>query len=131
MTKTNSIWEHVITTILGQKVPVASAAASWQGMLVRWGETPPGNGPRHLRLGPAPDVIAELAYHDLHLVNVEKKRADVVLMAARRVYRLEEALTMSSSDARRRLEAVRGIGPWTSSIITQLAFGDPDAVIVG
>lgn len=131
MTRTNSIWEHVITTILGQKVPVASAAASWQGMLKRWGEAPPGSPPHQLRLGPSAEVIAQLAYHDLHLVNVEKKRADIVLTSAKRVFRLEEALTMTPRDARTRLEAIRGIGPWTSSIVTQLAFGDPDAVITG
>ncbi len=131
MTKTNSIWEHVITTVLGQKVPVASASASWQGMLARWGETPPGAPHPCLRLGPAAEVVADLGYHDLHRVNVERERADVVLMAAKRAFRLEEALMMSPADARRRLEAIRGIGPWTSSIITQLALGDPDAVITG
>ena len=131
MTRTHTIWEHLIDTILGQKVPVASAAGSWQAMLRRWGEQPPGPAPGPLRLGPHPDVLAGLAYHDLHLANVERKRAEIILTAARRWKRLEEALYMTPPEARRRLEALRGIGPWTSSIVTQLAFGDPDAVIIG
>ena len=30
-----------------------------------------------------------------------------------------------------RLEAVPGIGPWTSALVAQVALGDPDAVVVG
>ena len=131
MTRTNSIWEHIITTVLGQKVPVASAARSWQGILSRWGEAPPGPAPPLLILGPHPDSIAELAYHEFHNFHVERKRAQVLISVARRWRTLERVLDVAPEEARRRLESIRGIGPWTSSIVTQLAFGDPDAVIVG
>ena len=131
MTRTNSIWEHMITTVLGQKVPVASAARSWQGILSRWGVTPPGPAPQLLLLGPHPDSIAELAYYDFHNFHVERKRAQVLISFARRWRTLERVLEVSPVEARSRLESIRGVGPWTSSLVTQLAFGDPDAVIVG
>lgn len=38
---------------------------------------------------------------------------------------------MPREQARRRLTAVRGLGPWTAGIIERVAFGDADAVEVG
>lgn len=129
--RTNTVWEHLVPTILGQKVPVTAATTSWQAMVRTWGTPAPGPAPERLRLGPEPDVLATIAYYDLHRFDVERKRAEVIIEAARRATRLEEAAAMAPDDARRRLEAVRGIGPWTSSIVVQLALGDPDSVIVG
>ncbi len=34
------------------------------------------------------------------------------------------------ADARRRLEAIPGIGPWTSATVAMRALGDPDAFVV-
>lgn len=131
MTRTNTVWEHLVPTILGQKVPTAAAARSWRGMLLRWGTEAPGPAPERLRLGPEPDVLAGLAYHEFHRFDVERKRAQIIINAAQRANRLEEAVSMAPDEARRRLEALPGIGPWTSSIVSQLALGDPDAVIIG
>lgn len=131
MTRTGTIWEHLIPTITGQKVPGQNNKAAWQGILRTWGRRPPGPAPESLRLPPDPDVIAELAYHEFHRFDVERKRAEIIIEAARRVRRLEEAASMEAPAARRRLEALRGIGPWTSSIVVMLAHGDPDSVIVG
>ncbi len=131
MTRTNSVWEHIVPTVLGQRVPTASARDSWRAILHRWGRTPPGPGPTRLRLGPTPADLANLGYHDLHRVNVERKRAQTIIAAARRAVRLEEAIGMEPDEARARVEAFPGIGPWTSSIVIQLALGDPDSVIVG
>ena len=36
-----------------------------------------------------------------------------------------------TAPARASLESITGIGPWSSAIVAQRAFGDPDAVIVG
>ena len=131
MTRTNTVWEHLIPTILGQKVPTAAAERSWRGILRRWGTPAPGPGPDRLILAPEPDLVAGLAYHEFHRFDVERKRAQIIIRAAQRANRLEEAVDMEPNDARRRLEALPGIGPWTSSIVTQMALGDPDAVIVG
>ncbi|MHB8670728.1 MAG: DNA-3-methyladenine glycosylase 2 family protein, partial [Acidimicrobiales bacterium] len=45
--------------------------------------------------------------------------------------RLEETVTLSRSDAYRRLTALPGIGPWTAAEVGLVALGDPDAVPVG
>src|SRR5262249_3243523 len=41
------------------------------------------------------------------------------------------ALTMSTPDAYRRLQAIQGVGPWTAAEVARVALGDPDAVSVG
>ena len=58
-------------------------------------------------------------------------RGDRVREVARRANRLEEAATMAWPDADRRLQALRGIGPWTAGVVLGEALGDPDAVPVG
>ncbi|MCB0990257.1 MAG: hypothetical protein KDB16_04725 [Acidimicrobiales bacterium] len=131
MTRTNAIWEHIVPTVLGQKVPTAAARDSWQAMLRRWGRKPPGPAPAKLRLVPSPEVLGSVGYHEFHPLNVERKRAQTIIAAARRANRLEEALEMPPAKARARLEAFPGIGPWTSSIVVQLGLGDPDSVVVG
>ncbi|MDG2114733.1 MAG: DNA-3-methyladenine glycosylase 2 family protein, partial [Actinomycetota bacterium] len=131
MTRTGTIWEHLLPTITGQKVPGANNKSAWQGILHRWGRAPEGPAPPALRLPPHPDAVAGLAYHEFHRFDIERKRAEIILEVGRRARRLEEAATMEPPTARRRLEAIRGIGPWSSSIVVMLALGDPDSVIIG
>ncbi len=50
---------------------------------------------------------------------------------ARRSKRLEEALTMALPDAYRRIQAIRGVGPWSAAWVGLQALGDADAVLVG
>lgn len=44
---------------------------------------------------------------------------------------MEEAASMTPDRARARLEAVHGVGPWTSASVVQVALGDPDSVVIG
>jgi 3-methyladenine DNA glycosylase/8-oxoguanine DNA glycosylase len=76
-------------------------------------------------------MLKSVAYFDLHPMNIERKRATILLHAARVANRLEETLDMPLEDARRRLGAVRGIGPWTVGLVAGVALGDPDAVAYG
>lgn len=131
MTRTGTIWEHLIPTITGQKVSGENNRASWQGILRRWGQRPPGPAPAVLTLPPDPDFLAGLAYHEFHRFDVERKRASTIIEAARKWRQLEAAASMEPPAARRRIEAIRGLGPWSSSIVVMLGLGDPDSVIVG
>jgi 3-methyladenine DNA glycosylase/8-oxoguanine DNA glycosylase len=38
---------------------------------------------------------------------------------------------MNMADAHRRLQAFRGVGPWTAAHVAVVALGDPDAVPIG
>lgn len=128
---TGTVWEHLVPTILAQKVQTAMAGRSWQAIVARWGETPPGPAPPHLRMVPSAARLAGVPYHELHRYGVERRRADTIRRAARVGYRIEESAVLPAAEARRRLETIPGIGVWSSAIVTQLSHGDPDAVIVG
>lgn len=80
---------------------------------------------------PAPEVIAELPLHDFHLAGVEAKRARTLKGLAARAIRLEEASSMSFEAANKRLQAFKGVGPWTSGLVRLLALGDTDAFPLG
>ena len=131
LTATGTVWEHVIPTVCGQKVPGLNARNSWQGILRRWGRRPPGPAPDALRLPPARELVASLAYHEFHRFDVERRRAEAIIAVARRASTLECMAQLAPDAARDRLQTVRGIGPWTASIVVLLCHGDPDSVIVG
>jgi len=88
-------------------------------------------GPAGLYLPLEPDQVASLGYEEFHRCGIERSRAVILREAARRSRRLEEILAMDRPTAYRRLEAVRGVGPWTSGHVMGVAWGDRDAVPVG
>jgi 3-methyladenine DNA glycosylase/8-oxoguanine DNA glycosylase len=121
--------EALVPAILSQRVTGFEAKRSYRQLVERWGERAPG--PAGLTLPPAPGVVAELGYYDLHVVGVEKQRADTLKRACAHATRLEAAGALPSAALRARLEAIPGIGPWTSAEVSRLALGDADAVSVG
>ncbi len=127
----------LVPTILAQKVTGLQAARAWLGMIRAFGEpAPAGPGPGGrdgpaLRLPPAPAALAAQPYWAYHRFGVERRRAETIIRACRRIDRLEEAATMSREDALRRLTALDGIGVWTANRVLRFATGDADAVEVG
>ena len=127
--RTGLIWHHLPLVILEQKVTGAEATRSWRSLVKTFGEDAPG--PQPLRLGPTPESLAALAYHEFHPHGVERKRAEIIINAARRVNRMEEAAAMPVDQAYERMMAFRGIGIWTASLVLGEAIGDPDAIPIG
>lgn len=122
------IWQELLLVLLGQRVTTDEASRSWARMVFEWGE--PAPGPCDLRLPPAPEVVASKTYVELHRFNVERRRADAILLAACRAHRLEEAATMAPPDARVRLSALPGLGAWTATSVITATHGDPDTVVL-
>jgi 3-methyladenine DNA glycosylase/8-oxoguanine DNA glycosylase len=122
------IWQELLLVLLGQRVTTEEAVKSWARMVYAWGE--PAPGPLELRLPPTPSAVASASYTDLHRFNVERRRADAILLAARRANRLEEAATMTAADARVRLSALPGLGPWTATSVITSSHGDPDTIVL-
>lgn len=129
MIRSGQVGDVLVPTILGQKVTGLEAARAHIWLVRRYGQEAPGPG--GLRLPPHPDTLARLPYHAYHGAGVERTRATTIIEACRRIRRLEEASTMGREDARRRLTAVRGLGPWTAGLVERVALGDADAVEVG
>ncbi|MGI9528088.1 MAG: DNA-3-methyladenine glycosylase family protein [Acidimicrobiia bacterium] len=126
---TGDIHAALVKAVLGQVVTTTEASRSFRVLVRTHGE--PAPGPHPMRAVPTPDVLAGLTYEDLHGFGIERRRADTLVEVARRAKRLAEITTMSRNDAYTRLEAVRGIGEWTSAVVMGAAWGDKDAVPVG
>jgi 3-methyladenine DNA glycosylase/8-oxoguanine DNA glycosylase len=122
------VWQELLFVMLGQRVTTEEAARSWARLCHRYGT--PAPGPCDLLLPPTPTAIAELHYSDLHTVNVERRRADAIVLAARRADRLEEAASMDAADALTRLTALPGLGLWTATSTITVSHGDPDTIVL-
>jgi 3-methyladenine DNA glycosylase/8-oxoguanine DNA glycosylase len=127
--RSGAVMELLVPTILEQKVQGREARRSWSGLVRALGE--PAPGPGGLMLAPSAEVLAATPYFAFHRFNVERRRADIVRRAAAHARRLEEAATMTPDEARRRLCALPGLGPWSAAKVALGALGDADAVAVG
>lgn len=126
---TNAVFEALVPAVLEQKVTTVEAKAGYRALVDALGE--PAPGPVRLKLPPSAQVLAKTPYWAFHGFGVERRRAVVIIEAARSAKRLEELTTMDLASAYRRLQALPGIGPWTAAKVASVALGDPDAVPVG
>ncbi|HEY1421512.1 MAG TPA: DNA-3-methyladenine glycosylase 2 family protein [Candidatus Dormibacteraeota bacterium] len=127
--RTDRVFEAALPVILGQLVTTIEAHASYRGLVTALGE--PAPGPMVMRLPPPPDVLASMPYWSYHRFGIERRRAQVIIRAARSVKRLEEIVGMNRAAAYWRMEAFPGIGPWTAAKVALVALGDADSVPVG
>ncbi|MFF8810410.1 DNA-3-methyladenine glycosylase family protein [Streptomyces omiyaensis] len=131
LTRTGLVLESLIPTVLEQKVTVTEAYGSWRRLVRRYGEPAPGPAPEGLHVMPEARTWALIPSWEWHRANVDGKRAATIVRAARVAPRLEEAAHLPPPEARRRLELVPGIGPWTSAETVQRSNGAPDEVTTG
>ena len=124
--RTNRPFDALLPAICEQKVSGVEARAAFRGIIASHGEDAPG--PAGLRLLPSPATLAALPYFAFHRFGLERRRADLIRVAAQLAPRIELA---TPAEAYARLSAVPGIGPWTLAEVGRIAFGDPDAISVG
>ena len=129
--RTGLVLEALVPTVLEQKVTSDEAYRSWRRLVRAHGEPAPGPRTTDLYVVPDARTWAMIASWDWHRAGVDDKRAATIVRAARAARRLEEAAAMAPGPAAARLEAVPGIGPWTSAETLQRTNGDPDAVTTG
>lgn len=132
--RTRAVFELLVPVILEQKVIGKEARRSYGALVRRYGVPAPGPAgarPPGLRLAPAPEVLAALPSYAFHPLGVERKRSDTIRFAASRAIRIDACADLSLPEAHRRLQALPGIGAWTSAEVALLALGDADAVSVG
>ena len=127
--RTGAVFEALVLAVLEQKVTTIQAKAAYRALVDSLGE--PAPGPMRLEVPPSPEVLARTPYWTFHRFGVERRRAVVIIEAARSARRLEEITTMERAGAYRRLEAFGGVGPWTAAKVALVALGDSDAVEVG
>jgi len=129
--RSGRVLEALVPAVLEQKVVILEAHRAWRRLLLKFGDPAPGPAPAGLRVFPAAQTWQRIPSWEWHLAGVEAVRARTIAAAARAAGRVEEILTMTAADADRRLQALPGIGPWTSAHVRQRACGDADAVAVG
>jgi 3-methyladenine DNA glycosylase/8-oxoguanine DNA glycosylase len=129
LTRALDVVRTLVAAVLEQKVVGLEARRAWRRMTAAVSEPAPGEG--RLLLPPDPSRVAELPYFRFHPWGVERRRAEVVRAVCARAASLETLAEMPFDDARHRLEAMPGVGPWTSAEVMRLSLGDPDAVSVG
>jgi AraC family transcriptional regulator of adaptative response / DNA-3-methyladenine glycosylase II len=123
-------FELAVRAILGQQVSVRGAT-TLAGRLVRAHGTPLANpGPGLTHLFPRPEVLATA---DIAAIGMPGKRAETIrtLAAAVRDGALQLDAARGLEDAVARLNAIPGIGDWTSHYIAMRALREPDAFPAG
>jgi 3-methyladenine DNA glycosylase/8-oxoguanine DNA glycosylase len=129
--RSGRVLEALVPAVLEQKVVSLEAHRAWRRLLLTFGDPAPGPAPAGMRVFPPAHAWLRIPSWEWHLAGVEAVRARTIAAAARVAGRMEEAIAMAPAEADRRLQAVPGIGPWTSAEIRQRACGDADAVSVG
>jgi 3-methyladenine DNA glycosylase/8-oxoguanine DNA glycosylase len=129
LTRTGQLLPALIPAVTGQKVTAVESHAAYHALVRRLGEAVPG--PVALRLPPAAEALAALPYFEFHTLGLERRRAELMRHLGRLGPTIEGWLALPPDEARARLQAIPGIGPWTAAEATRVAFGDPDAVTVG
>ncbi len=128
--RSGQVWPTLLRAVLGQRVTGRSAGASGRSLALAWGDPAPGPF-EGLRLPAAPERLAERTYAELHLHNLDRRRAELVIGLARRARRLEALTARPVAEAMAALGSLPGVGPWTSAHLALEVWGYADAVAIG
>lgn len=130
--RSGSVLEALVPVVLEQKVTGTEARRSFRALVRSLGERAPGPaGDGGLLVPPAPPRLAATPSYAFHPFGVERRRADTIRRAAAVAPALERLVPLPPGEARRRLLAVPGVGPWTAAEVALVALGDADAVPLG
>ena len=111
-----------------QLIESSRAAEIQRRIVLRWGSAPAGPDGAMLRDLPTPALIAGRAPAELAAMDLAPARALALIRAAREV----AAGRVDPADpARRRLLAIREIGPWTVQCLALYGRGEPDSLPAG
>jgi 3-methyladenine DNA glycosylase/8-oxoguanine DNA glycosylase len=129
--RTGLVAEHLIPSILEQKVTGLEARRAYRRLTLALAEPAPGPRDVRLVLPPDPARVAALPYYSMHPFGIERRRADVIRSVCGRAGWIDAAAALPLDEANARLRSVRGVGPWTVAEVARLGLGDADAVSIG
>jgi 3-methyladenine DNA glycosylase/8-oxoguanine DNA glycosylase len=129
--RSGRVVETLAVAVLEQKVTGVQSMGAWRSLLAACGTPAPGPAPDGMRVPPAPDEIRGVPSWTWHGWGVGPRQADTIMRAMAVAGRLEQCADLPLVEARARLGAVVGVGPWTVAEVAQRALGDADAVSFG
>ena len=130
--RSDNPYHELLPAVLSQRVTAVEALAQWREICVRWGVAVDASGVA-LHTPPDPDTFVRVPYTELHLLGIDKRRADALRNVARHADRLVSGWRTGEPPSTRTasLMLIPGIGRWTAAIAGYVAFCDPDALEVG
>jgi len=122
--------EFAVRAVLGQQVSTAAARTHAARLVVAHGDlvSDPRGGLTHLF--PTPAALAAMNPSDLAMPG-SRRRTLMGLVEALAQGRLDLDLGADWREAKVRLNALHGFGPWTVESIAMRSLGDPDAFLSG
>jgi 3-methyladenine DNA glycosylase/8-oxoguanine DNA glycosylase len=129
LTSGTSVFDALVWVVMTQKVVGADARRAYRDLVRRIGDAAPGE--HRLLLPPSAKRLAATPYWTFHECNVERRRATVIVNAAHHARTLDALAGLPAAEARRRLQSLPGVGPWTAAEVTAVSHGDADAVPLG
>ncbi|MEV7168222.1 AlkA N-terminal domain-containing protein [Streptomyces sp. NPDC093224] len=120
--------EFAVRAVLGQQVSTAAARTHAARLVTAYGERveDPLGGLTHLF--PSPQALAGLDPESLALPR-SRRATLTTLVSALADGSLPLGIDSDWEEARARLAALPGFGPWTTEVIAMRALGDPDAFL--
>jgi 3-methyladenine DNA glycosylase/8-oxoguanine DNA glycosylase len=115
-------FEALVTSITAQQVSLHSAFAIRSRLIERFG-VPLG----HVYAFPTRERLAGAAEEELVAVGFSRRKAEYVVGLARSGVDLDALATLDDDEVRRRIVAVRGLGPWTAEWFIARHLGRPRA----
>ena len=122
--------EFAIRAVLGQQVSTAAARTHAGRLVRRHGDLVPDPHGGLTHLFPTPQALAAMDPSDLAMPK-SRRRTLMGLVEALVQGRLDLDLGADWREARIRLNALHGFGPWTVESIAMRSLGDPDAFLAG
>ncbi|MGB8650491.1 MAG: DNA-3-methyladenine glycosylase 2 family protein [Mycobacteriales bacterium] len=129
--RTGRVFEALVPAVLEQKVTGREARSAFQFLVRRYGEPAPGPAPAGMRVPPPPQVWGLVPSWEWHRAGVDGSRSATVMRAVSYAGRLEQCADLPVEAARARMQAIPGIGVWTSAEVAARSLGDADAVSYG
>jgi len=122
--------EFAVRAVLGQQVSTAAARTHAGRLVLAHGDPVPDPHGGLTHLFPTADVLAAMDPADLAMPQ-SRRRTLMGLVEAVSQGRLDLGLGADWREARVRLNALHGFGPWTVESIAMRSLGDPDAFLAG
>ncbi|MDJ0976663.1 MAG: hypothetical protein QNJ98_19560 [Planctomycetota bacterium] len=118
------LFDVAVSVVLQQRVRYVDAVRAWAQIAKRLGERTTDGF-----VLPSAKTLARTPTYEFQSMGIDPKRARALVALAREeTFKPFLVPETSFEDLRRRLMAIRGIGPWTTEMILGFGAGDPDAV---